>query len=128
MNAKLIELAERRTVLVARAATQRAELAQILAPWRRPLTVVDQGVWVVRYLKSYGWLLVGVGVFVAFRPWRGARWLRRGFVVWRLALVVKRILPGLGVAFKAFRFFSPAATKANQKNERQALPSSTLRE
>ena len=34
MNAKLIELAERRETLVARAATQRAELSQALAPWR----------------------------------------------------------------------------------------------
>jgi hypothetical protein len=31
MNAKLIELVERRTTLVARAATQRAELSQALA-------------------------------------------------------------------------------------------------
>ena len=43
MNAKLIELAERRTTLVARAATQRAELSQALAPWREALAVVDRG-------------------------------------------------------------------------------------
>src|SRR5512143_2918708 len=43
MNAKLIELAERRTILVARAATQRAELSQALAPWREALAVAHRG-------------------------------------------------------------------------------------
>ena len=43
MNAKLIELAERRTTLVARAATQRVELSQTLAPWRGSLAMVDRG-------------------------------------------------------------------------------------
>ena len=81
MNAKLIELAKRRTTLVARAATQRAELSQVLAPWRGPLAVVDQGWVAVRYMRRHAALLVGVAAFVApFRPWRVARWLRRGWL------------------------------------------------
>ena len=96
MNAKLIELAERRTILVARAATQRAELSQALAPWREALAVVDQGLVAVRYIRSHAALLVGVAAFVVpLRPWRMAKWLRRGWLVWRMALAVKRILPGL---------------------------------
>ena len=95
MNAKLIELVERRTTLVARAATQRAELSQALAPWRRPLAVVDRGWVAVRYIRNHAALLVGVAAFVVpLRPWRVARWLRRGWLVWRMARVVKRILPG----------------------------------
>ena len=95
MNAKLIELVERRTTLVARAATQRAELSQALAPWGRPLAVVDQGWVVVRYIRNHAALLAGVGAFVVpIRPLRMARWLRRGWLVWRMALVVKRILIG----------------------------------
>lgn len=96
MNAKLIDLAERRKTLVARAATQRAELAQALAPWRGPLTVVDQGLGAVGYIRSHAALLAGVAAFVVpFGPWRVARWLRRGWLVWRMALAVKRILPRL---------------------------------
>lgn len=96
MNAKLIELAERRKTLVARAATQRAELSQALAPWREALAVADRGWVAVRYIRSHAALLVGVAAFVApFGPWRLARWLRRGWLVWRMALAVKRILPRL---------------------------------
>ena len=96
MNAKLIELVERRTTLVARAATQRAELSQVLAPWREALAVVDRGWVAVRYIRSHAALLVGVAAFVVpFRPLRVARWLRRGWLVWRMALAVKRILPRL---------------------------------
>ena len=95
MNAKLIQLAERRTILVARAATQRVELSQILAPCRGPLAVVDEGLVAVRYIRDHAALLVGAAAFVApLRPLRVARWLRRGWVVWRMAVAVKRILPG----------------------------------
>ena len=95
MNAKLIELAERRTTLVARAATQRAELSQALAPWRGPLAVVDEGCVALRYIRNHAALLVGVVAFVApLRPLRLAKWLQRGWLVWRMAVAVKRILPG----------------------------------
>jgi len=96
MNAKLTELVERRTTLVARTATQRAQLSQALAPWRRPLAVVDQGWVAVRYIRSHAALLLGVVAFVApFRTSRVARWLRRRWLVGPMALAVKRILPRL---------------------------------
>jgi hypothetical protein len=94
MNAMLIELAERRTTLVARAATQRAELSQALAPWHGPLAVVDEGLVAVRYIRNHAALLVGIVAFVApLRPLRMRKWVRRGWLVWRLAVVVRRILP-----------------------------------
>jgi len=96
MNTKLIELAERRKILVARAATQRAELSQALAPWREALGGVDRGLVAVRYIRSYVALLVGVVAFVVpLLPWRMAKWLRRDGPAWRVAHAVKRILPGL---------------------------------
>jgi hypothetical protein len=95
MNAKLSELAERRTTLVARAATQRAELSQTLAPWRGSFAVVDEGLVAVRYIRNHAALLVGVVAFVVpLRPLRVARWLRRGWMMWRMAVAVKRFLPG----------------------------------
>jgi hypothetical protein len=95
MNAKLIQLAERRTTLVARVATQRAEVSKTLAPWRGPLAVVDEGLVAMRYIRNHAALLVGVAAFVVpLRPLRVARWLRRGWVVWRMAVAVKRIVRG----------------------------------
>lgn len=95
MNAKLIELAERRAMLVARAATQRRELAQAFAPWRGPLAIADQGVLAARYLGRHPELVVGAVAFAAvLSPRRVFGWLRRGWVVWRMALAMKRKLSG----------------------------------
>ncbi|MDD5180203.1 MAG: YqjK-like family protein [Gallionellaceae bacterium] len=95
MNAKLIELAERRATLVARAATQRTELAQALAPWRKPLAAADQGMLIARYLANHPALLAGAVAFTALiRPRRVFGWLRRGWVMWRVVLAVKRRLTG----------------------------------
>ncbi len=96
MNAKLIELAERRTALVARVATQRAELSQALAHWHGPLTVVDRSLEAAHYIRSHASLLVGaLALVVPLGRWRLAKWLRRGWLVWSIGRVVKRILPGL---------------------------------
>ena len=83
MKPKLIEIVERRTTLVAKAAAQRAELSRALAAFRRPLAMVDLGLMVIRYTRNHVPLLVGVAAFlVPFRPWR-------------MAHAVKRILPVL---------------------------------
>jgi hypothetical protein len=96
MNAKLIQLAEHRTTLVARVAIQRVELSQTLAPWRGSLAMVDEGLVAMRYIRNHAALLVGVAAFVVpLRPLRVARWLRRGWVVWHMAVAVKRIVRGL---------------------------------
>jgi hypothetical protein len=96
MNAKLIELAERRAVLVRRAATQRVELSQALVTWRGSLAMVDQGLVAVRYIRNHAALLVGlVAVVGPLRSLRVVKWLRRGWLVWRMAVAVKRILPGV---------------------------------
>lgn len=95
MSARLIELAERRATLVARAAAQRTELAQALSPWRRPLAAVDQGMRIAGYLARHPALLAGVVAFAALiRPKRVFGWLRRGWIVWRMGLAVKRRLTG----------------------------------
>jgi hypothetical protein len=98
MNAKLIELAEKRAALVARVAAQRAELSQALSSWRAPLTAVDQSWALVRYLGKYPLLLAGAVAFlVAVRPFRMAKWLPPGWLLWRIArmaLGAKGILRG----------------------------------
>ena len=95
MNAKLTQLAEQRRTLVTRAAAQRAELLQALAPWREALTVVDQGVVALRFIRGYAPLLAGVaGFMIPLGPWRPLKWLQRGWMVWSIARVGKRILLG----------------------------------
>lgn len=93
MNPKLIELAERRAALAARAAAQRAELAQALALWRRPLAVAEEGWAVVRFIRDHAGLLLGAAAFVMIlRPKPAAGWMRQGLLVYNLATAAKRIL------------------------------------
>jgi hypothetical protein len=98
MNPKLIELAEQRAALVARAETQRAELSRVLASWAGPLGVVDRGWGATRYLGSNPILLGGVAAFlIALRPWRFVKWLPPGWIMWRIVrmgLGAKGILRG----------------------------------
>jgi hypothetical protein len=95
MSAKLLELAERRAVLSARAASQRAELGQALVPIRKTLAVVDKGAAAARYLKRHPVLLVGVTACVAvFRFQRVFTWLRHGWVLWRAVHTIKQKLSG----------------------------------
>ena len=98
MNEKLIELAEQRATLVAKAANQRTDLSQALSSWRRPLNFVDQGWATVRYLGSNPMVLGGGAAFlIALRPWRMVKWLPRGWLLWRiarLALGARGILRG----------------------------------
>ena len=99
MNAKLIELAERRATLVARAKTQRDDLSRALASWSSPLGIIDQGMAAVRYLKRYPVIVAGiVTLAVGFRPWRVVKWLPPGWLMWRAA----RVALGAGRFLPAF--------------------------
>ena len=96
MNAELIRIAERKASLVAKIGRQRTELAQVLAPWHEPLAIVDKGLLAVRYLKCHPVLLVGLAIVsVVLRPKLSAKWFQRGWMVWKMALAVKRGLSGL---------------------------------
>jgi len=96
MNAELIRLAERKASLVARVGRQRAELAQALAPWNEPLAIVDKGLLAVHYLRRHPALLAGLIVFSAvLRPKGAVKWFQRGWMVWKIALTVRRRLFGL---------------------------------
>src|SRR5512143_1665289 len=96
MNAKLIELAERRATLMERAAAERVELSRAWAPWRKGLLILDHGAQAVRSLKNHPELAVGgVALLVVLRPWRMAKWVPRGWLLWRMvrmAIRAKQIL------------------------------------
>lgn len=85
MNAKLMQLAERRERLVMQAAAQRTTLAHNIEPWRTPLALADQGLAALRYLKNHpSWIVGGIFLFAALRPGRVGKWLRRGWVAWQI--------------------------------------------
>lgn len=86
MNKKLLHLAERRSLLIKRAAAQRSALPYHLAPWRARLSWVDRGLAGVRYMGSHPiWVAGSALVLVAvLRPLRATKWLQRGWLVWQI--------------------------------------------
>jgi YqjK-like protein len=97
MNERLIKLAERRAILVAKADSQRDLLEQTAASWRKPLALADQGLSAIHYLRQNPLLLAGTAVVVAvLRPRRILKWTQRGWIAWRLTRSLRRKLYGGG--------------------------------
>ncbi len=93
MNDKLLKLAERRGALVAQAAAQRETLGAAFEPWRKPLAIADRGVLAMRFIARHKLLAAGAAAFaVALRPNLALEILRKGWLIWRFALAVKRKL------------------------------------
>jgi YqjK-like protein len=93
MNEELLRLAERRATLVAQADHQRDAMALAAEAWRKPLTLADQGLSVLRYLWQHPLLLTGMAVAVAIlRPRFIFRWTQRGWLAWRLTRGLRRML------------------------------------
>ncbi len=89
MNAKLLQIAEKRKKLVADAASQRSILGESMDQWRKPLSIADQGLQALRYVGSHPVLLVGAGVaLVMFKPKRTFKWLKLGWAAW---LILRRL-------------------------------------
>lgn len=85
MNKKLIQLAERRSLLVKQAAAQRMALTHQLTPWRARLALADRGIAVFRYVGRRPSLMVGAALLLAaLRPRRAGKWLQRGWIMWQI--------------------------------------------
>lgn len=85
MNRQLAALAERRRLLAARAALQRAILAHDMQPWRTRLALADQGMAALRYVGRHPLPLAAATLLlVALRPRPLRRWLQRGWLAWRI--------------------------------------------
>jgi hypothetical protein len=96
---KLIELAERRATLVARAAAQREELSKVLMTWRKPLERAHQGLDTARRIWSHPELFAGIiALLTVLRAWRITKWLPPGWIIWRIARAIlgsRQFIPGL---------------------------------
>lgn len=91
MNSKIVHLAERRAILVARIARQRMQLAEAVAPFRGPLAVVDKGLHALRYLANHPLLVAGVVTIAGMiksRHWLSV--LKKGWMLGGLALAARR--------------------------------------
>jgi len=80
----LIELARRKERLIARIEQQRIVISVACLRLQKPLSVIDRGIAIARYLKTHP-LVLAVGVAVAAIAGRHnlLRWAGRGLFVWR---------------------------------------------
>jgi hypothetical protein len=87
----------RRTSLVARAQSQREQVAQEFRALRGATVWVDRGMRGANYLRAHPFVLVGAGVVVLVvfrRPLARGGWVRliqRGFVAWRGVLALRTL-------------------------------------
>lgn len=100
MNARLIELAQRRARLQAQAEAQRRALAEQLAPLDKGLHWADRAREAAQWLGRHTHVIAAAALVVALlRPRRTLRWCRRGFVTWqflrRARLPVLAFMAGL---------------------------------
>jgi len=89
MRARLLELAEHRARLVARAQSERAALNALLAPADAAASLAGSVVRVARGLLDQAaryplGVAAGMALLVALRPKRALTWLSRGWSLWRL--------------------------------------------
>lgn len=83
MNKQMLEVMQRRGELLARISTQREQVAELGACWQTPLALADQGLAVVRFLRSNPVLVAGVAALIVFRRRGVAGMVRGGWRVWK---------------------------------------------
>lgn len=81
---RLAQIHARRERLVAKAAVQRDDVAQLLAPWRGPLQIADRGLAAAGYVRAHPAVaVIAALVLIILSPKRALRWTQRAFVLWR---------------------------------------------
>jgi hypothetical protein len=94
MNGQLAAVMQRRSELLAAIASQRGQMAEIGTQLQTPLTLVDRGIAVVRFLRSNPVLVAGVVAVLVIR--------RRG---------VAGMLSGALRAWRGYRYFAAIASR-----------------
>jgi len=92
---RLNEIQHRREQLVARAATQRDDMAEMFAQLRTPLQLADKSISFLRYIAAHPIVPVAmlagvVAVLIATRRFNLMQWVERGFVAWRMYRSLKK--------------------------------------
>lgn len=97
MNKQMSAVMQRRGELLARIAAQREQVARVGARWQTPLALADQGLAVVRFLRSHPVLVAGAAALIVIRR-RGVLGLvKGGWRVWKgyrfLAALSEKLSP-----------------------------------
>lgn len=91
MNKKAILLAERRELLIAQVAVQRAGLTHAFKQWRAPLALLEYGVVTWARIRRHPLLLASVAFIMMTRRSHGMNhWLKRTWSVWQLWRAVRK--------------------------------------
>lgn len=83
MNEQMLAVMQRRGELLAKIAAQRGQVAQIGARWQAPLALADQGLAVVRFLRSHPALVAGVVALFLIRRRGVVGLVKGGWRVWK---------------------------------------------
>lgn len=83
MNEQMLAVMQRRGELLAKIAAQRGQVAQIGARWQAPLALADQGLAVVRFLRSHPALAAGVVALFVIRRRGVVGLVKSGWRVWK---------------------------------------------
>jgi hypothetical protein len=94
----MLAVMQRRAELLAKIAVQRGQVAEIGAQWQIPLAAADQGLAVVRFLRSNPVLVAGVAALLVIR--------RRG---------VTGLMMGMWRVWKGYRYFTAVSAKLSAR-------------
>lgn len=84
MNQRLIAIEARRARLLERAARERADVAQTLDLWERPLSFADSCIEAVRFVFARPPLVAGAALILTLlRPRSAIKWAQRAFGLWQ---------------------------------------------
>ncbi len=97
MNSQMSVVMQRRGELLARIAAQREQVAEIGVRWQAPLALADQGLAVVRFLRSHPVLVAGVVALFVIRRRGVVGLVKGGWRVWKgyrfLAVFAEKLSP-----------------------------------
>jgi len=99
MNKQMLAVIQCRGELLERISSQREQLAEIGTRWQAPLALADQGLAVVRFLRSRPVLITGVVALLIIR--------RRG---------IMELVRGGWVAWKGYRYFAAFSAKLSSRS------------
>ena len=83
MNSQMLAVMQRRGELLARIAAQREQMAETGARWQAPLALADQGLTVVRFLRSHPALVAGLVALYMIRRRGVVGLVKGGWRVWK---------------------------------------------
>ena len=86
MNKNLLKLAKRREHLVIKAEAQRLTVSQSLDIWRKPLSIADHGLNVLRYVRNHPFMIAGgsTALISIIRPNGFGKWFQRVWLAWQI--------------------------------------------